>query len=70
MMVPFAFAVGALIGKAGWAPQWIEVTRRFALAAWLCLGVGIFFGTAWSSTELGYSGVLSVESGGNAALMP
>src|SRR5947209_4511691 len=40
LTVPFAFAVGALVtGKLG--SEWITVTRRFALAAWLFLGIGI-----------------------------
>src|SRR6202012_2843814 len=40
MLVPFAFAVGALIsGRVN--AEWIQVTRRFALAAWLCLGIGV-----------------------------
>src|SRR5947209_15907142 len=40
LTVPFAFAVGALItGRL--TSEWIAVTRRFALAAWLFLGIGI-----------------------------
>ncbi|HEY2594198.1 MAG TPA: cytochrome c biogenesis protein CcsA, partial [Chloroflexota bacterium] len=55
MAIPFAFAVGALItGKLG--SEWIRDTRRFALAAWLCLGVGIILGARWSYTELGWGG--------------
>ena len=40
LTVPFAFAVGALItGRL--KSDWIALTRRFALAAWLFLGIGI-----------------------------
>ena len=45
LMVPFAFAVGALI-SGSLSAEWIQVTRRFALAAWLCLGIGILLGLA------------------------
>ena len=33
--VPFAFAVGALITRPV-GLEWIRITRRFALGAWLC----------------------------------
>src|SRR5437763_3070478 len=50
MTVPFAFAVAALVsGRLG--ADWIAVTRRFALAAWLFLGIGILLGARWSYTE-------------------
>ncbi len=69
LMVPFAFAVGALIsGRLG--AEWIQVTRRFALAAWLCLGVGILLGARWSYTELGWGGYWAWDPVENAALMP
>ena len=62
MLVPFAFAVGALIsGRVN--AEWIQVTRRFALAAWLCLGIGILLGARWSYTELGLGRLLGVGSG-------
>src|SRR5204863_4897036 len=38
--VPFAFAIGALVVRRVDA-DWIRATRRFALAAWFFLGVGI-----------------------------
>jgi cytochrome c-type biogenesis protein CcmF len=69
MMVPFAFAVGALIsGRLN--AEWIGVTRRFALAAWLCLGFGILLGARWSYTELGWGGYWAWDPVENAALMP
>ena len=55
LTIPFAFAIGALItGRLG--SEWISVTRRFALAAWLFLGIGILLGARWSYTELGWGG--------------
>ncbi|MGO9955208.1 MAG: heme lyase CcmF/NrfE family subunit [Solirubrobacteraceae bacterium] len=69
LLVPFAFAIGALIsGRLG--AEWIQVTRRFALAAWLCLGVGIVLGARWSYTELGWGGFWAWDPVENAALMP
>src|SRR5213078_3528708 len=41
--IPFAFAIGALITRRLDA-SWIRATRRFALIAWLLLGVGILLG--------------------------
>ncbi len=69
LLVPFAFAFGALIsGRLG--AEWIQVTRRFALAAWLCLGIGILLGARWSYTELGWGGYWAWDPVENAALMP
>jgi cytochrome c-type biogenesis protein CcmF len=69
LMVPFAFAVGALIsGRLG--AEWIQVTRRFALGAWLCLGIGVMLGARWSYTELGWGGFWAWDPVENAALMP
>jgi cytochrome c-type biogenesis protein CcmF len=69
MTVPFAFAVGALItGRLG--SEWLSVTRRFALAGWLFLGVGIVLGARWSYTELGWGGYWAWDPVENAALMP
>jgi cytochrome c-type biogenesis protein CcmF len=69
LTVPFAFAIGALIaGKLG--SEWIAVTRRFALAAWLFLGIGILLGARWSYTELGWGGYWAWDPVENAALMP
>jgi cytochrome c-type biogenesis protein CcmF len=69
LTIPFAFAVGALVtGRLG--SEWISVTRRFALAAWLFLGVGILLGARWSYTELGWGGYWAWDAVENAALMP
>ncbi len=69
LTIPFAFAVGALVtGRLGSA--WIAVTRRFALAAWLFLGIGILLGARWSYTELGWGGYWAWDPVENAALMP
>ena len=69
LTIPFAFAIGALItGRLG--SEWIGVTRRFALAAWLFLGIGVLLGARWSYTELGWGGYWAWDPVENAALMP
>jgi cytochrome c-type biogenesis protein CcmF len=69
LTIPFAFAVGALVtGRLG--AEWIALTRRFALAAWLFLGIGILLGARWSYTELGWGGYWAWDPVENAALMP
>src|SRR6185312_8979023 len=67
--VPFAFAVGALIVRRVDA-EWIGATRRFALAAWFFLGVGILLGARWSYSELGWGGYWAWDPVENASLLP
>src|SRR3954470_10723601 len=67
--IPFAFAIGALITRRLDA-EWIRATRRFALAAWLFLGVGILIGARWSWSELGWGGYWAWDPVENASLMP
>jgi cytochrome c-type biogenesis protein CcmF len=69
LTIPFAFGIGALITRRLGA-EWVQVTRRFALAAWLALGVGILLGMRWSYTELGWGGYWAWDPVENAALMP
>ncbi len=67
--IPFAFAVGALIvGRVD--ADWIRATRRFALAAWFFLGIGILLGARWSYAELGWGGYWGWDPVENASLMP
>ena len=54
-IIPLAFAMAALIARRIDA-DWLRATRRFALAAWLFLGVGILLGARWSYAELGWGG--------------
>jgi cytochrome c-type biogenesis protein CcmF len=67
--IPFAFAIGALVTRRLNA-EWVVATRRFALAAWLCLGIGIVLGARWSYTELGWGGYWAWDPVENASLMP
>ncbi|MCW3014279.1 MAG: heme lyase CcmF/NrfE family subunit [Solirubrobacterales bacterium] len=67
--VPFAFAVAALLVRRVDA-EWITATRRFALAAWFFLGIGIVLGARWSYTELGWGGYWAWDPVENASLLP
>src|SRR4051812_8129673 len=67
--IPFAFGIGALIARRVDA-EWIRSTRRFALAAWFFLGVGILLGARWSYSELGWGGYWAWDPVENASLMP
>jgi cytochrome c-type biogenesis protein CcmF len=68
-IVPLAFGMGALIARKVDA-EWIKATRRFALAAWLFLGVGIMLGARWSYAELNWGGYWGWDAVENASLMP
>ena len=67
--VPFAFGVAALVTRR-LGVGWIRTTRPFALAAWLCLGIGVVLGARWSYSELGWGGYWAWDGVENAALMP
>jgi cytochrome c-type biogenesis protein CcmF len=67
--IPFAFAVGALARRRVDA-EWISATRRFALAAWFFLGIGILLGARWSYAELGWGGYWAWDPVENASLLP
>jgi cytochrome c-type biogenesis protein CcmF len=67
--IPFAFAIGALVARRLDA-SWIRSTRRFALVAWILLGIGILLGARWSYSELGWGGYWGWDPVENASLMP
>src|ERR1700730_13283827 len=67
--IPLAFGVGALLARRVDA-DWIKSIRRFAMAAWLFLGVGILLGARWSYAELGWGGYWGWDAVENASLMP
>ncbi len=69
LAIPFAFAIGALVARHVDA-DWIRATRRFALAAWFFLGIGILLGARWSYAELGWGGYWAWDPVENASLLP
>jgi cytochrome c-type biogenesis protein CcmF len=67
--ITFSFAIAALIDgriDAAWA-RWV---RPWALAAWMCLTVGIAMGSYWAYYELGWGGFWFWDPVENASLMP
>jgi cytochrome c-type biogenesis protein CcmF len=67
--ITFSFAIAALIeGRidAAWA-RWV---RPWALAAWMCLTLGIAMGSYWAYYTLGWGGWWFWDPVENASLMP
>jgi len=65
----FSFAVAALLDgrtSAAWA-RWV---RPWTLAAWICLTVGIAWGSWWAYYELGWGGWWFWDPVENASFMP
>jgi cytochrome c-type biogenesis protein CcmF len=69
LTIPFAFAAAALLsGRTD--ERWIVATRRWTLAAWTFLGIGILLGAKWAYEEVGWGGYYAWDPVENAALMP
>src|SRR5437763_4148528 len=67
--IPFAFAIGALAtGRLG--NEWIAVSRRYAMVAWVILGLGNVLGAWWAYHVLGWGGYWGWDPVENVALMP
>jgi cytochrome c-type biogenesis protein CcmF len=69
LTIPFAFAMGALVGRRS-DELWIVVTRRWTLLAWTFLGFGQLLGAHWAYVEVGWGGYFAWDPVENAALMP
>jgi cytochrome c-type biogenesis protein CcmF len=50
--------------------EWIRATRRYALVAWLILGMGNLLGAWWAYHVLGWGGYWGWDPVENAAIMP
>ena len=67
--VPFAFAIAALItGRV--SDAWMRITRRWTIAAWIFLTVGLTLGALWSYSVLGWGGYWAWDPVENVALLP
>lgn len=67
--VPFAYAIAALIAgrlDAGW----LQASRRWTLAAWAALGIGILVGAWWAYLELGWGGYWGWDPVENSSFIP
>ncbi|MBM4762632.1 heme lyase CcmF/NrfE family subunit [Bacillus sp. B15-48] len=69
LAVPFAFAIGALILKRMDA-EWIKLTRRWTITAWLFLTLGNIIGGWWAYLELGWGGYWAWDPVENASFLP
>jgi cytochrome c-type biogenesis protein CcmF len=67
--VPFAFGVAALAtGQLG--NDWLRLSRRYAMVAWVILGLGNILGAWWAYHVLGWGGYWGWDPVENVALMP
>ena len=67
--VPYAFAMAALItGRL--SAEWLFITRRWAVTAWMFLTAGIIYGGWWSYHVLGWGGYWAWDPVENASFMP
>ena len=67
--VPFAFAIAALVtGRV--SDAWMRITRRWTIAAWIFLVIGLVLGALWSYSVLGWGGYWAWDPVENVALLP
>lgn len=67
--VPFAFGIAALIVGRG-SEEWAALTRRWTLAVWCFLTIGLSLGALWSYSVLGWGGYWAWDPVENVALLP
>jgi len=68
LSVPFAFALAALVTRQ--VRGWPGAVRRWTLAAWLFLGLGLLLGARWAYDVLGWGGYWGWDPVENAGLLP
>lgn len=68
-IVPFAYAMAAL-ASGDLSNDWIKVTRRWTLVAWLFLSLGLLLGGRWAYDVLGWGGYWGWDPVENAAFLP
>ncbi len=67
--IPAAYAIAALLtGRLD--ATWLRGTRRWTLAAWASLGIGILVGAWWAYLELGWGGYWGWDPVENSSLIP
>jgi cytochrome c-type biogenesis protein CcmF len=67
--IPFAYAIAALVtGRLD--AVWLQGVRRWTLAAWAALGIGILVGAWWAYLELGWGGYWGWDPVENSSLIP
>src|SRR5512134_1155865 len=69
-VIPFAYAMAALITGQSRRDEWILTTRRWTLFAWIFLSIGLVLGGRWAYDVLGWGGFWGWDPVENAMLMP
>lgn len=69
LIVPFGYSVAALL-RGSFTPDWLVSVRRWTLAGWAILTVGIFLGGKWAYVELGWAGYWAWDPVENSSFMP
>src|SRR5690554_5772416 len=69
MVVPFAFAIAALL-DGNVDARWLRWTRPWTNVAWAFLTIGIALGSWWAYSELGWGGWWFWDPVENASFMP
>jgi cytochrome c-type biogenesis protein CcmF len=69
LVIPFAYAIAALIAKNK-TNSWIIAMRRPTLVAWLFLSLGLLLGARWAYDVLGWGGYWGWDPVENSALLP
>ncbi len=67
--VPFAFAIAALVTRR-LDSAWLTSVRRWTLASWAFLGIGIILGAKWAYESLSFGGYWIWDPVENAAFLP
>jgi cytochrome c-type biogenesis protein CcmF len=67
--IPFAFAIAALVTRR-LDSEWLAAVRRWALASWFFLTIGIVLGMWWAYVELGWGGYWAWDPVENASFLP
>jgi cytochrome c-type biogenesis protein CcmF len=61
--------VGALVARRT-GSEWVQLSRRWTLAVWTFLTIGIMLGGAWAYMELGWGGYWGWDPVENASFLP
>ena len=69
LVIPFAFAVGALVSRK-FNNDWGRIVRRWTLVPWMFLSAGIIMGSQWAYMELGWGGYWAWDPVENASFLP
>ncbi len=69
-VIPYAFAMSALITGRSRDNEWIKTSRRWTLVAWIFLSIGLILGGRWAYDVLGWGGFWGWDPVENAMLLP